>query len=185
MLTSTVSGSKHKVARMAQPIYKGRAQKPDGRSILPKLLSRNERAPLTRSQMMSRIRSRDTQPELVTGAAVHALGVRFRKHATELPGKPDLVNRRKKWAIFVHGCFWHSHAACKLASNPKSNKSYWTEKLRRNRKRDADKVVLLRKMGFRVLVVWECDVRNGRRLRAALNKFFAASTKFRSRRRMS
>lgn len=146
------------------------------RPALPKLLARNRRAPLTRSQMMSRIRSRDTRPELVTGAAVHALGVRFRKHATDLPGKPDLVNRKKKWAIFVHGCFWHSHKACKLASDPKSNRGYWTEKLRRNQARDAKKIALLRKMGFRVLVVWECDVRDGRRLRVALNRFFAVRT---------
>jgi DNA mismatch endonuclease (patch repair protein) len=123
--------------------------------------------------MMSRIRSRGTRPELVTGAAVHALGVRFRKHATDLPGKPDLVNRRKKWAIFVHGCFWHSHEACKLASNPKSNKDYWSEKLRRNQARDAKNITHLRKMRFRVLVVWECEVRDGQRLNVALNKFFA------------
>src|SRR6267154_5962097 len=121
------------------------------RYTLPKLLSRKKRAPLTRSQMMSRIRSRDTQPELLTRAALHALGVRFRNHALDLPGRPDIVNRKKKWAIFVHGCFWHSHEACKLASNPKSNSGYWTEKLQRNQARDAEKIALLCKMGFRVL----------------------------------
>jgi DNA mismatch endonuclease (patch repair protein) len=142
------------------------------RSSVPKLLSRNKRAPLNRSQMMSRIRSRDTLPERTASAAVHALGIRFRKHASDLPGKPDLVNRTKRWAIFVHGCFWHSHEACKLASNPKSNRGYWVEKLRRNKERDAKRIALLRQMGFRVLVVWECDVRDGRRLHRILGRFF-------------
>ena len=145
------------------------------RSALPKLPARSKRAPLTRSQMMSRIRSRDTRPELATGSAVHALGLRFRKHASDLPGKPDLANRKNKWAIFVHGCFWHSHEVCRLASTPKSNTGYWGEKLRRNRTRDAEKIALLRAMGFRVLVVWECDVRHGQRLRAALKRFFRAT----------
>lgn len=149
---------------------------------LPRLLPRIRRAALTRSQMMSRIRSRNTRPELATGAAVHAMGIRFRRHADDLPGKPDLVNRSRKWAIFVHGCFWHSHEACKLASNPKSNKGYWTEKLRRNQARDREKIAVLRRMGFRVLVVWECDVRHGGRLRRALKRFFAADLRLASRR---
>jgi DNA mismatch endonuclease (patch repair protein) len=125
--------------------------------------------------MMARIRSRDTKPEVLTRAAVHALGIRFRKHVFSLPGKPDLANKTHKWAIFVHGCFWHSHHGCKLASNPKSNKEYWSEKLKRNSARDAVKIAALRESGFNVLVIWECDVRHGGRLEQALRKFFKVS----------
>ncbi len=139
---------------------------------LPRILPRRKRAPLTRSQMMARIRSRDTKPEVLTRAAVYALGFRFRKHVASLPGNPDLANKLRKWAIFVHGCFWHSHQGCKLASNPKSNKGYWSEKLKRNSERDAIKIATLRARGFNVLVIWECDVRQGRRLEKALRKFF-------------
>lgn len=122
---------------------------------------------------MARIRSENTRPEILTREAVHALGFRFRNHVSSLPGKPDLANRRRKWAIFVHGCFWHSHRACKLASDPKSNKEYWGEKLRRNQARDAEKIAALRGLGFKVLVVWECDTRDGLRLKRALQKFIA------------
>ena len=122
--------------------------------------------------MMARIRSENTRPEILTRAAVHALGLRFRKHVASLPGKPDLANKTHRWAIFVHGCFWHSHRGCSLASQPKSNQGYWTQKLRRNQARDADKIAALRALEFRVLVVWECDVRDGLRLDSALRKFF-------------
>jgi DNA mismatch endonuclease (patch repair protein) len=121
---------------------------------------------------MARIRSQDTKPEVATRSAVHALGQRFRKHVASLPGKPDLANRKRRWAIFVHGCFWHSHEACRLASDPKSNRDYWTEKLRRNQARDREKLTALLGMGFKVLIVWECDVREGKRLQAALKRFF-------------
>lgn len=139
---------------------------------LPKILPRRKRLPLTRSQMMARIRSRDTKPEILTRAAVHALGLRFRKHVRGLPGNPDLANKRRKWVIFVHGCFWHSHHGCKLASDPKSNREYWVGKLERNRVRDASKIAALRASGFDVLIVWECEVRDGARLQSALRKFF-------------
>jgi DNA mismatch endonuclease, patch repair protein len=144
------------------------------RTPLPKILPRRKRLPLTRSQMMARIRSHDTKPEVLTRAAVHALGIRFRKHVSSLPGKPDLGNKTAKWAIFVHGCFWHSHRGCKLASDPKSNRRYWVDKLRRNRTRDAAKIAALRADGFRVLVVWECHVRDGTKLQRELQHFFDA-----------
>jgi DNA mismatch endonuclease Vsr len=79
---------------------------------------RRKREPLTRSQMMARIRSKNTKPKVLTRSAVQALGLRFRNHVDDLPGKPDLANKTRKWAIFVHGCFWHSHAGCRLASSP-------------------------------------------------------------------
>jgi DNA mismatch endonuclease (patch repair protein) len=141
-------------------------------TVVPKLLPRRKRAPLSRSEMMGRIRSQNTRPEILTRAAVHAWGLRFRKHVASLPGKPDLANKARRWAIFVHGCFWHSHRGCNLASQPKSNKGYWTQKLRRNRERDAEKIAALRALGFRVLVIWECDVRNGLRLEKILRQFF-------------
>jgi DNA mismatch endonuclease (patch repair protein) len=143
-------------------------------SALHKILPRKKRLALTRSQMMARIRSENTRPEIVTRAAVHALGFRFRKHVRSLPGKPDLANKTNRWAIFVHGCFWHSHAGCKLASDPNSNREYWAEKLQRNRTRDTDRITALRAIGFRVLVIWECDVRDGARLQRSLRKFFRA-----------
>jgi DNA mismatch endonuclease (patch repair protein) len=101
------------------------------------------------------------------------MGLRFRNHVSDLPGKPDLANKKQKWAIFVHGCFWHSHPGCRLASSPKSNTSYWVPKLARNKARDADKMAALETRGFRVLVLWECDVRAGERLKDALSAFFA------------
>lgn len=142
------------------------------RAMIPKLAPRKGRVPLTRSQMMSRIRSQNTRPEIVTGAAVHGLGIRFRRHAVELPGNPDFVNRRKRWVIFVHGCFWHSHKGCRLASVPKSNKNYWMPKLQRNHARDLQNIKSLRKLGFRVLVLWECQTRDRLVLLAVLDRFF-------------
>ena len=139
---------------------------------LPKIPPRAKREPLTRSQMMSRIQSQDTRPEVLTRAAVHRMGRRFRKHVTDLPGKPDMANKSAKWAIFVHGCFWHSHNNCKLASSPKTNTDYWTEKLKRNQERDAVKVSELQARGFHVLIVWECEIRNGEALKESLESFF-------------
>jgi DNA mismatch endonuclease (patch repair protein) len=124
--------------------------------------------------MMARIRSKDTRPEVLTRSAVQALGLRFRNHVVDLPGKPDLANKTRKWAIFVHGCFWHSHAGCRLASSPKSNAGYWREKLARNQARDAERTAALEAQGYRVLVVWECEVRDGARLIRALKSFFAS-----------
>lgn len=91
---------------------------------LEKIAPRRLRDPLTRSQLMGRIRSKNTMPEVRTRLAVHALGVRFRIHVADLPGKPDLANKTRHWAIFVHGCFWHSHEGCQLASKPRSNTGY-------------------------------------------------------------
>src|SRR5216683_2599439 len=127
---------------------------------LTPLPPRRLREPLTRSQMMSRIRARNTDPEMRVRSALHRLGLRFRKHAKDLPGNPDLANRRKHWAIFVHGCFWHSHEGCRLASRPKSNNAYWEPKLEGNRERDRRRHQELETLGYRVFVVWECETRN-------------------------
>src|SRR5579864_1590710 len=135
--------------------------------MLPKpaaLPPRRTRAPLTRSQIMSRIRAGNTNPEMRVRAAVHRLGLRFRKHAKDLPGNPDLANRRKRWAIFVHGCFWHSHEGCRLASRPKSNNAYWGPKLKGNLARDRRRYDELKALGYRVFIVWECETRNSEML---------------------
>ena len=125
-----------------------------------KIPPRRKRLPLTRSQIMARIRSKNTRPEILTRAKVHSLGVRFRKHVADLPGKPDLANKTRKWAIFVHGCFWHSHAGCRLASQPRSNAAYWEPKLQRNKERDRQKVLELECRGYDVFIVWECQTRD-------------------------
>jgi DNA mismatch endonuclease (patch repair protein) len=140
---------------------------------LEKIAPRSLREPLTRSQMMGRIRSKNTLPEVRTRSTVHALGVRFRVHVADLPGKPDLANKARRWAIFVHGCFWHSHETCQLASKPRSNMGYWSEKLVRNRERDTLHRQALRDLGYEVLTVWECETRDERRLREAITAFFA------------
>lgn len=139
----------------------------------PKLKRRNERQPLTRSQMMARISSRDTGPELFVRAAVSALGHRYRIDVRGLPGTPDLANKSGRWAIYVHGCFWHQHPRCSLASSPKSNKAYWSSKLAGNVERDAANLARLMAMGFRVLVLWECECREIEPARRTLNSFFA------------
>lgn len=144
--------------------------KPRLRKLAP-LRPRRHRAPLTRSQMMARIRSTGTAPEERVSRALHALGLRFRKHVRALPGKPDLANRKRAWAIFVHGCFWHSHNGCMLASNPTSNSSYWRPKLRRNKERDRDSARELRRAGFRVFVIWECETRAPARLGLIIRRF--------------
>jgi DNA mismatch endonuclease, patch repair protein len=135
------------------------------------LLPRRHRPALTRSEMMSRIRSKDTAPEIRVRSAVHACGLRFRNHVDSLPGKPDLANRRNRWAIYVHGCFWHSHRGCRLASKPRSNSAYWTSKLQLNIDRDHANVRELRRLGYRVLIVWECNTRVPSRLKASLRDF--------------
>lgn len=145
---------------------------PVGPRKLSRIAPRRSRPPLTRSEMMGRIRSKDTKPEVKTRCAVHALGRRFRIHVADLPGKPDLANKTRRWAIFVHGCFWHSHENCRLASKPRSNTGYWFDKLARNRERDTIHQQALRDLGYQVLVVWECETRDETRLREVLAAFF-------------
>lgn len=107
---------------------------------------------------MSRIRGKDTQPELALRKALHRLGLRYRLHGAGLPGKPDLVFPRYSTVVFVHGCFWHRHAGCKIASTPKSNMSFWLEKFEKNIARDARVAAQLEAKGWKVLVVWECEL---------------------------
>jgi DNA mismatch endonuclease (patch repair protein) len=111
-----------------------------------------------RSALMSRIRSKDTRPERTVRSLLHSLGYRFRLHQPNLPGRPDIVLPRHRKIILVHGCFWHGHS-CRLASKPKTNRAYWTQKIRKNRTRDANNWAALQEHGWTVLELWECEVR--------------------------
>ena len=126
-----------------------------------------------RSWNMSRIRSKDTQPEMIVRKMLHNNGIRYRLHARDLPGKPDLSNKSKKFAIFVNGCFWHQHKGCKRASIPKSNTDYWIPKLEKNVNRLRENLETLDTMGYRTTVIWECevnDLENNKALMEIVNK---------------
>ncbi|HVA50079.1 MAG TPA: DNA mismatch endonuclease Vsr [Pirellulales bacterium] len=111
-----------------------------------------------RSALMGRVRGKDTKPELALRRLLHRMGYRFRLHRRDLPGSPDLVLPRFKLAIFVHGCFWHRHPRCRLATTPATNSAFWLEKFRTNRKRDRRNQRQLAAAGWRVLVVWQCEL---------------------------
>jgi DNA mismatch endonuclease (patch repair protein) len=113
----------------------------------------------TRSRMMAGIRSKNTAPEMSVRKYLHAQGFRYRLHARGLPGSPDLVLPKYRVAIFVHGCFWHRHTACRYATNPASNADRWATKFRANTERDMRNDAALRAAGWRVIVVWECELR--------------------------
>lgn len=120
--------------------------------------------PEARSERMSRIRGRDTKPELVLRKALHAAGFRYRLHAPGLPGRPDLVFPKWGAAVFVHGCFWHQHKNCRIANVPGSNTAFWQAKFQANKRRDARAIRALRSAGWRVAVVWECQLSGARRV---------------------
>ena len=124
-----------------------------------------------RSANMARVRRRDTGPELVVRRMVHALGYRYRLHVTELPGKPDLVFKRRKKIIFVHGCFWHGHVQCRRGARPTSNTDFWNAKLERNRQRDIAQLAALQRAGWNTLVVWECETKDLKGLEQQLTTF--------------
>ncbi|MEF2550929.1 very short patch repair endonuclease [Aurantimonas sp. A2-1-M11] len=115
-----------------------------------------------RSRQMALIRGKDTKPEMIVRRLAHSLGYRFRLHRKDLPGKPDLVFPSRRAAVFVHGCFWHRHGdpECRLARLPKSRPEFWLPKLESNRQRDFRNVAALEAAGWRVLTVWECQLRN-------------------------
>lgn len=114
--------------------------------------------PIGRSENMRRIKSKDTGPEWIVRRAVWRLGFRYRVHRKDLPGRPDLAFGPMKKVIFVHGCFWHQHSPdCADSRMPKSNLKYWEPKLRRNQERDTHAIAALTTMGWRVLVIWECE----------------------------
>jgi DNA mismatch endonuclease (patch repair protein) len=129
--------------------------------------------PAERSERMSRIRGKDTKPELAVRRIVHGLGYRYRLHRNDLPGKPDIVLPRHRAVIFVHGCFWHRHEqpSCTLARMPKSRFSFWQPKLEANRLRDVRTKQALEAAGWRVLVIWECEVKDPLRISGIVREF--------------
>ncbi len=128
-----------------------------------------------RSWNMSRIQSRDTKPEKTVRSILHGLGYRFRLHRKDLPGKPDIVLARYNSVIFVHGCFWHRHKECKNASVPKTKKTFWEEKFKANIERDMKVKNELKSNGWRVLVVWECELTDVESVGNELEKFLKKS----------
>lgn len=119
-----------------------------------------DRTPMSRSEMMSRIGSRNTKPEMVVRQGLHALGFRYRLHVRNLPGSPDIVLPKYRSVILVHGCFWHAHEGCRYFRMPKSNTEFWKDKIARNVERDIRQTDELVKAGWRVLIVWECATRD-------------------------
>jgi len=117
-----------------------------------------------RSWNMSRIRAKNTKPEKIVRSTLHKMGFSFRIHAGKLPGKPDIVLMKYKTAIFIHGCFWHQHPGCKRATKPKSNKDYWICKLKRNIERFSEIQNKLKNMGWKVILIWECEVKDDEKL---------------------
>jgi DNA mismatch endonuclease (patch repair protein) len=124
-----------------------------------------------RSRMMSRIGSRDTEPELVVRSVAHRLGLRFRLCDRSLPGSPDLVFRRHGVVIFVHGCFWHHHD-CPDGAIPKTRTDYWTAKFTRNKERDRRNRLELKRAGWKVVEIWECETADEAHLRRRLRRLF-------------
>ncbi|GHC01652.1 very short patch repair endonuclease [Thermomonas carbonis] len=116
-----------------------------------------------RSRLMSRIRSKDTAPERAVRSLLHSLGFRFRLHRKDLPGTPDIVLPGRAAVVFVHGCFWHGHA-CKVDKMPKSRTDYWGPKIEANRARDVRKAAKLRRLGWKVVTVYECELKQPERL---------------------
>jgi DNA mismatch endonuclease (patch repair protein) len=113
-----------------------------------------------RSLLMGKVRSKNTKPEMIVRKLVFGFGYRYRLHTKELPGRPDLVFRGRRKLIFVHGCFWHGHDCTSGTNRPKSNTDYWQEKLNKNKLRDESDKKTLEKMGWDILVVWECELKN-------------------------
>lgn len=121
-------------------------------------------SPVVRSRIMASIKGHDTCPEMAVRRAMHAAGLRFRLHRRDLPGTPDLVFPRHHTVVFVHGCFWHRHSRCRFAKLPASARLWWKEKLTTNRLRDDRQQRALRREGWKVIVVWECELRDPRTL---------------------
>jgi DNA mismatch endonuclease, patch repair protein len=126
-----------------------------------------------RSEIMRQVRSTGTQPELIVRGIVRRLGLRYRSCVRNLPGKPDLLTVGQRKAILVHGCFWHGHD-CDAGKLPESNRSYWKKKQARNGLRDLESVRALRSIGWKPIVVWECETHSSKRLQARLARFLRA-----------
>lgn len=112
-----------------------------------------------RSEIMSRVKSRNTRPELAVRKLIWAMGIRYRLEGRDLPGKPDIVFRRLRKVIFIHGCYWHRHEGCPNTRTPKSRVNFWTQKFETNRQRDEEHYRELKAMGWQFLIIWECEIK--------------------------
>ena len=129
-------------------------------------------SPEERSRIMSHVKGRDTTPEKRVRSLLHSMGYRFRLQRADLPGKPDIVLPKFKTVIFVNGCFWHRHPGCKRATLPKSNAEFWRQTLEKNVARDRRNIQTLKDLGWYVLIIWECELKDTRTLQARLSDFF-------------
>jgi DNA mismatch endonuclease, patch repair protein len=132
--------------------------------------------PQTRSRIMSRVRGKNTLPELVVRKIAYSLGFRFRLHQKNLPGSPDIVFPKRRTAIFIHGCFWHRHPGCNRASVPQSHTDFWQLKLGRNVERDQAAITALEEMGWHVAVIWECETTNPDTVKELLRRILSDHT---------
>ncbi|BFN06392.1 DNA mismatch endonuclease Vsr [Pseudomonas aeruginosa] len=127
---------------------------------------------MSRSDIMRAVKRAHTAPEIIVRQMLHALGLRFRLQRRDLPGSPDIVMPRFHTAIFVHGCFWHRHPGCRYATTPKTRQEYWLPKFKANVERDARKESQLRELGWKVLIIWECETRDHGELMTRLSHEF-------------
>jgi len=128
-------------------------------------------SPGVRRRTMQAVKSKDTAPELLVRSLAHRMGYRFRLHRKDLPGKPDLVFPGRRKAIFVHGCFWHGHDCARGARVPKKNRAYWLKKINCNRERDHASLAGLTDLGWKIKVIWECELKDEKLLRHELRQF--------------
>ena len=127
-----------------------------------------------RSAVMARVKGRDTKPELTVRRMLWRLGARYRLDRKDLPGRPDIVMPGRQLAVFVHGCFWHGHDCARGARTPKANRDYWTGKIGRNRARDLETLTKLAAQGWRVEVVWECELKDAAALERRMSDLLSA-----------
>lgn len=137
-------------------------------------------SPTARSENMSRVRGKNTAPEVAVRRALHAMGHRFRLHRRDLPGRPDIVLPKHRTVVFVHGCFWHRHEGCSRSTMPIARRKFWEAKFTRTVARDAEQVAALEALGWRVVVLWECDIRRPQELRDCLTDLFSAESERRA-----
>lgn len=136
-----------------------------------------------RSANMSKIKSKGMKPEMLVRSLAHGMGYRYRLHRKDLPGKPDLVFPRLRKAIFVHGCFWHQHSIenCRRSHIPRSNGEYWQPKLDRNVARDKSAFLELTHLGWKILVLWECELKNTEQIEVRVKEFLGPNSRSRAR----
>ncbi len=119
--------------------------------------------PEVRSYNMSQIKGKDTKPEILVRKFLHANGCRYRLHDKKLPGKPDIVLKKHNTVVFIHGCFWHGHKGCKYFVVPKTRTQWWLDKITRNKEKDRESIEILQKEGWRIITIWECELKKGKR----------------------